>query len=269
MSGIAWVLYLSAFGAVVVSTVLAFLASGRERLERVGLALVATAVACSTALIVLRWIQSGHPPLFGTFENTLAAAWSLLGFSVVCGRTPDARDVWRFAAPWAFAAMAWGTRYPMDPVPLTISEQSLWVDIHVLFAWFAFVPLLVVGTMALAEVVLPGRRRHSSAEGEQALTQRLLMWGFFGFTGMLATGAWYLNTLFGTLWQWGVVETLSLIAWLVYGVILHGVLWRRWRGPGLRWALALTIPILLLAFFIWSVFPGTFHFFDIPLVRPY
>lgn len=268
MSVVAWILYVAFFAAIVLLVLSLALAYRWRRADAAGTLLSTIAVGAGAALMALRWTQSGHPPLFGTFENTLLAAWSLLAFALVCANTSAGRKMWRYAAPWALVLLTWGIRYPKEPVPLTISELSLWVDIHVVFAWSAFVPLLLLGSRSLVSLV---RREpvDTSAEDDRAFLQRLLLWGFFAFTGMLVTGAWYLNILFGTLWQWGVVETLSLIVWLAYGVILHGVLWRRWHGLGLRWALLLMVPLLLLAFFIWSVFPGTFHYFDIPLVRPY
>lgn len=267
MDLLSWVLYIGAFGSIALAVAAAVLVSRLPRLDRPGFALALTGLALLTVLVAIRWAQSTHPPLFGSFENTLAAAWSLLAFSALVRRGETTRSIWRYAAPWVLLLLVWGARYSKQPVPLTISERSLWVDVHVAFAWAAFVPLLVAATISLVTLVRTPREQPSA--DQQVLVQRLLMWGFFGFSGMLVTGAWYLNVLFGTLWQWGVVETLSLIAWVVYGVILHRVLWRRWRGTGLQWGLALTIPILLLVFFVWSVFPGTFHFFDIPLVKPY
>ena len=93
--------------------------------------------------------------------------------------------------------------------------------------------------------------------------------GFSALTALLAVGSWYLYILFAVFWKWEIVETLTLIAWIGYGVVIHGRLFYRWHGRTLDIGVALLLPVLLLAFFIWSVFPGTYHYFDIPLVRPY
>lgn len=231
----------------------------------------ANAIAAASGLtaLVTRSIVSGHLPIFGTFENTLTAAWAIMATAAFFSwRFPVAREVWRWAAPWALALLLFGTRFRAEPVPLTISEQSLWVDAHVLFAWVAFVAL--VGASTLAILRLAGRSPFAlAAEDADDLLGRLVLLGFLGLTVMLALGSLYLYVLFAVFWRWEVVETLSLLAWLGYGMIAHARLFYRMGGRRLALAVVAVLPLLLLAFWIWSVFPGTFHFFDIPLVRSY
>lgn len=268
MTGLALGLYYLTMVAVGAALVAAVVSPWFVRARPFGLSAVAVALASATVFLAMRWAAVGHPPLFGTFENTYAATWCLLAFGLFAAfRLPTMRDSWRIAAFWSAVFMAWGTRFRSTPVPLTISEQSIWVDVHVIFAWAAFVPLLVAGSMAVVDLIR-GRRQPLSEQGRRNLNV-LLTVGFVAFTAMLASGSWYLNVLFGTLWQWGIVETLCLLAWLVYAIVIHGVLFRRWSGAKLLLPLALMIPVLLAAYWVWSVFPGTFHFFDVPLVRPY
>jgi len=266
----AWMqaLYWATVAAVVVGSLAAFVPRRIAVGSRAGV--VATAVATTTCTVFLtsRWIGIGHPPIFGTYENALAATWCLLVFAVAMLSVPSLRGVWRVALPWALVLMAWGMRYRAEPAPLTISEKSLWVDIHALFAWCAFVPLLVLGSIAAVRLVRRGAD-WDDLRPSAVQSQVIVSAAYVFFTAMLVTGTWYLNILFGTFWQWGVVETVSLITWLLYGMVLHGILFRRWSTTWLMWVLVLLIPPLILSFFVWSVFPGTFHYFDVPLVRPY
>lgn len=231
-------------------------------------ALLAGAVTATVGL-VSRWASVGHPPIFGTFENTYSLAWALATSATVASiMRPRWRGVWCWAAPWALASLLWGTRFRSAQVPLTISEQSLWVDVHVVFAWIALVLLLAASTLSILRLA---GRRPLEMEGDDAdvTLTNLLMAGFSALTALLAVGSWYLYVLFAVFWKWEIVETLTLIAWIGYGMVIHGRLFYRWRGRVLDIGVALLLPVLLLAFFIWSVFPGTYHYFDIPLVRPY
>lgn len=236
-----------------------------------GLGVRATQIAAGTAILGfgVRWYLAGHPAIFGTFENTYALATFLLSAAAAAGlRSTRLRNIWRWAAPWALAALLYGTRFRSDPVPLTISEQSLWVDVHVAFAWVAFIALLGATS---ASVLRIARRRPLGMDVEESdrFITECLMAGFCGLTGMLATGSWYSFVLFGTFWQWSTVETLSLAAWLAYALVIHGRLFYRWSGWKLDVGLVAILPVLLGAYFIWSVIPDTWHFFDVPLVKPY
>lgn len=259
-------LYWVTVALLAAGSVLAFVP---QRLSlRIGEAATVLVLLATTTLLAWRWALIGHPPIFGTFENTLAAAWFMIAFAFAALRIPDLRAVWRVALPWALALVGWGMRYRSDIVPLTISEKSLWVDVHAFFAWCAFTPLVILGTTAALRLI----RQGADLEGLQPTptqTQAIVSAAFVAFTAMLLTGAWYLNVLFGTFWQWGVVETVSLITWLLYGMVLHGILFRRWSTTWLTWVLMLLVPVMIVAYFVWSVFPGTFHYFDVPLVRPY
>ncbi len=229
-----------------------------------------TAAALSATLgLAVRWAVSGHAPIFGTFENTYTLAWALLATATVVGFVRrDLEDLWRMAVPWALASMTYGLQFRSEPVPLTISEQSLWVDIHAVFAWIALVSFLGVTSLAAVRVI-GGRPLGLPAERSDDLMTELLMIGYAGFTGMLATGAWYSFVLFGTFWQWDIVESLALVTWLSYGVVIHGRLFYRWGSRRFDMAVLLVLPLLIAAYFVWSFFPDTWHFFDIPLVKPY
>ena len=264
MQGLYWATVVS----VAAGCVGALLPRRLSAVARGGVLAAALALVFSSIYLTLRWIAIGHPPIFGTFENTLAAAWFLLVLALAMLRVPALRGTWRVALPWAAVLLGWGLRYRAEPVPLTISEQSLWVDVHAFFAWCAFTPLIVLGSIAALRLI----RRGADWDGlrpSSTQTQVIVSAAFVAFTAMMATGSWYLNVLFGTFWQWGIVETVSLITWLLYGMVLHGILFRRWSTNWLMWVLMLLVAPLIVSFFVWSVFPGTFHFFDVPLVRPY
>jgi len=266
------VLYLIVWAGSLALTALSIASLGTRRAARYARPVIAVTWSAATVDLILRWVDIGHPPIFGTFENMYAASWSILSacmlFAFLPRMRPGMRDLWRVGVPWIPALMLYGSRFRTQAVPLTISEQSLWVDVHVVFAWLAFVPFLLAGSMAVAMLFRRTPFGLTQEDAEERM-MRMVVVGYVAFSAMLVTGAFYLNVLFGTFWQWEIVETLSLLTWIAYGLVIHARLFYRWSGRGLYLALALILPLLLAAFLIWSVFPNTFHFFDIPLVRPY
>lgn len=218
--------------------------------------------------LVARTVVAGHLPIFGTFENTLTAAVSLMAAAAVTSRRRESVGAWAWAVPWALALLLYGTQFRRAAVALTISEQSLWVDVHVVFAWLAFVTLLLASSLAIARAWGRSVWRMPDGDADEYIG-RLVDLGFLALTATLVVGAWYLYVLFGVFWKWEVVETLTLVAWMAYGMVSHARHFYRLSGKRLAWAVIAVLPFLVLSFWVWSVFPGTFHFFDIPLVRPY
>jgi ABC-type uncharacterized transport system permease subunit len=231
-------------------------------------AVIAAAVSASVGLSV-RWFVAGHPAMFGTFENTYALAATLLVAAVGAGFwRPKWQELWRWSAPWALLALLYGARFRHEPVPLTISEQSLWVDVHAAFAWVAFVTLLAAGTYSALRLL--GRRPLSlEPEDGDVFVTECLMAGFCALTAAIASGSWYSFLLFGQFWKWSIVETLSLVAWLGYAIVIHGRLFYHWRDRRLDIGVVAIVPVLIAAYFVWSVLPNTWHYFDIPLAKPY
>ena len=218
--------------------------------------------------LALRTVQAGHLPIFGTFENTLAASVALVATAAVMSRRRETVGAWYWALPWSLALMLYGTLFSRDAVALTISEQSLWVDVHVLFAWIAFVTLVLASSLAFA--LLRGRSFWGLGEAEaDEYLGRLVNLGFLALTATLVVGSWYLYVLFGVFWKWEIVGTLMLAAWMGYGMVAHARYFYGLGGRALAWAVLGVLPFMFLSFWVWSAFPSTYHFFDIPLVKPY
>lgn len=242
--------------------------AGSPRVARLAVWSAAAGCLSGIAGLTLRTVVSGHLPIFGTLENTWTCGTVLLVTAVVSTirRGPAARYA-PLLAPWAVLLLAWGLRTRFAPVPLTISEQSIWVDLHVGLAWAAFVPLLWAGTISASRLVRPRTVEDDDVVG--ALVLRLMMLGYVFLSAMIVAGAWYLFVLFGTFWRWEVVGVSALVTWLGYSIAAHGWLIQGWRGSRFFLVVAITLVPLLILFWIWSVFPGTYHFFDIPLLPPY
>lgn len=236
------------------------LASWHVRALGVGLVLL-------TAAVVPRWVETGHPPIFGTYENSIAAAWSLALACLVLARArgPVAGPLARALSAWLVPLLAAGWFFDRTPYPLTISERSLLVDFHVLFAWSAHTALLGATTAAI--LVVAGRTREADAEWWDAAVFRPTGYGFAALTLMLAIGSLYSYLLFADWYKWEIVETFAAATWIAYATVLHAAMMFSWRGRRLAWAMLAVLPLMLATFWVWSFYSGTYHHFEIPAIK--
>ncbi|HEU5250190.1 MAG TPA: hypothetical protein VFW15_09395, partial [Thermoanaerobaculia bacterium] len=100
------------------------------------LATWASSATLAGALLV-RWARSGHPPVFGTFEMDLAETLSLLIFALALSRDAGSRYL-RGPALVASLTLLHTFLLRTEITPLTISERSLWIDLHAVLAWLAW-----------------------------------------------------------------------------------------------------------------------------------
>jgi ABC-type transport system involved in cytochrome c biogenesis permease subunit len=237
-----------------------FLKDTLSRLSR-GLAVVGFLI--QTYVLINRWLSIGHPPLFGTFENTQAGAWVLVSFTLILMYVyPRLKFLGTAAYIWAVSLMAFGMIFNRNQIPLTISEQSIWVDLHVIFAWLAFGSFFVAWTIAFKFL----RSQPGNGDGwikDQML--KFLLFGYANYTVMVLLGSVYEFFLFGKWWQWDIVETISLITWLYYGIVIHTRLFHPQKLKLASWLVIFGPLGILSSYFLLVLLPGkTFHVFDLP-----
>src|SRR3989338_1899077 len=114
--------------------VLTFILSGfllfSKNISRRLYLLTIIAILCiEGAYIGIRWFDTGHPPIFGTFEATLCASWMLILFSVLIDRKAQFA---RIVIPIAALTLFYGLNFDKTGKHLVISEQSYWVYFHAL-----------------------------------------------------------------------------------------------------------------------------------------
>lgn len=227
--------------------------------ERVYLALTLTALVFEGAAISIRWSNTGHPPLFGTFEEALAASWTILIFSVVLDRRGRFSHL---AIPFAAITLLYGLNFNTEAKPLTISEMSLWVDFHVLFAWVAY------GFYTFSFICALGILFNRAWAGDAG--QRLygwLLWGFLAQTIMFVLGSYYSVLLHGRWWVWDSVEYLFIVSWFLYAIPIHGKILYGWGDRRLAWFIVLAMAATIVLYWGLIYVPWTtYHVFDIEFV---
>lgn len=222
-------------------------------------ALVA-AFAIQTVAIAIRWVAIGHPPLFGTYENTNATAWFLaLTSLIVIFRGQGGERSVMLTLLTAPALMAYGMTFNLDRVPLTISERSLWVDFHSLFAGISYGGYALAFSAGLLGFLKKG------TENDDEVGYAGLLWGFGGQSLTLFTGIVYSFMLFGRMWQWDPMQTFTLMAWLLYALIIHLRLFYRWDYRKIVMLSVGAFVVIGVSYWALIYFPPglTFHTFDI------
>lgn len=234
--------------ALLVFLVAAFVMAGRSRVAR---SLVLAALSVMALTMTWRWTITGHPPVFGTFEMDLAETLLLLASGLLI-----ARKVTGYLRPMlVVAALTLAHTFVLDPspTPLTISEVSLWIDLHAVLAWVTWA--------CLFHALLLSMR----ADCPEDLALRLLGWGFASLTAMGFVGVYYGTILFATPWSWDPVQTLGLLTWLLAGASLHFRLFFAVTMRRQRWFLLVVVASFVLSGKLMMFLPPgqTFHVFEL------
>lgn len=278
-------LFLAAAGALYL---MSFLLARAGRVTQ-GFVSIAAALAMHLASAVIRWVGVGHPPVFGTYEATLAASWFLLLFVAFSFRSVHRhfRLLVLTSVPVALLLLVYGfVFFGTERIPLTISERSLWVDFHALFSWLAFAPFTLAFCLsgywlwsaeskrAGALVAHPDQGVSDVNRQEpnipdpglvDELAFRYIAFGFFNHSVMFALGSYYSSKLFGAWWRWDPVFSLSMMAWLLAGIYIHLRLFYNWNGRRAARLYMVVFAVIALSYWGLVYLPAeaTFHVFDI------
>jgi ABC-type transport system involved in cytochrome c biogenesis permease subunit len=263
-------LYRAALAVSAVAAVAGFVAWPRppSRGTRLAWGLGAAAVAVATgAAWSARWVEAGHLPVFGTYENAASMAFAVAVAALLWEwRAGFSSGVAAFAALAAAGLLAQGLRHDPAIYALTVSERSLVVDAHALLAWGAFGVLTVNAALALGLLARP----HAAGPAAGRALIRTLELGFLLHSGMMASGSLYELMLSGKVWSFDPIETLGLVAWLSYAALLHLKLLAGWDARRLAGWCLFVFVLLVVSYRAIVYFPSwaTYHVFDVGL-RPY
>jgi cytochrome c-type biogenesis protein CcsB len=212
-----------------------------------------------TLTIIVRWIESGHPPVLWTYEHTLASSWFVALVFILAGNwTPSIRVVGVAVAPIVLLILGYGIMsHGLEIEPLPPPYQSNWLWVHVTFAWLAysaFAFAAVVAVLQLLKIRSSGDRgggllaRLPGAETLEDLTFRIICFGFVSLAVEMGAGAIWAFGLWGRYWAWDPMETWTLISWLTYGLYLHLRVGMGGRGASMAWLAIIAFCFIFITF---------------------
>ena len=219
---------------------LGFFLAQRENLCRAGVWLLGVGLGCHTLeLIYLTW-TGGYLPVATFGQALMVSAWALVAaFLFLYWRFPI-KVLGALTAPLAALMVSGYLLLPAAHGTVSPGLRSLWLTVHIILA--------LLGNAALTLAFLGGifylvqerqlknkkfgffYRRLPSLEQLDALNYWCLTIGFPLLTAGIITGSLYAQHTLGSFWRWDPKDVLTLIAWLIYAVLLHERLAVGWRG---------------------------------------
>jgi cytochrome c-type biogenesis protein CcsB len=226
---------------VAIGSVIHLIRPGRISGRTVAAALGSTAAA-HLVVLVSRGIQAGGLPVTNLHDDFSLFAFIAAALSSILAWQTRVSQVAPLAALLVAALMgAVFTAEPAAPVPATL--RSGWLPVHIASAFLGNALFLMAGLVSLvflvqerrlkgkkARWVPPGPHRLPPLETLDQVSVRLIQFGFPLLTLGLITGALYGRQFWGTYWIWDARNTLSLLIWLLYALLLHFRLTIGWRG---------------------------------------
>jgi cytochrome c-type biogenesis protein CcsB len=222
--------------------------------------LVTAGFTALTVAIGVRFSATGHLPWSGDYESGLMGGWFIIAGTLIVGwRNRKLQGLAMIATPLVIFLMGYG--YMKNPAltPMAASLKTVWLYIHVYFAWLAFgayALAMAAGVLFLLkqkdearEFRNPTYERFPTLAGLDELMFRYVVFGFITDTIMICAGAVWAKDLWGSYWSWDPVETWSLVSWLIYGITIHLRVTFGWRENKLALMVIAALSTVIISFF--------------------
>lgn len=220
-----------------------------------------------SAGFIARWIESyqanmGHLPIRGPYECLTFSALMLVLFYLAIEIKINTRSFGIFILPLAFLLMVYSTmssRIDKQIMPMPEVLQGNYINYHLASCFIGYAAFAV---SCVASIVYLIRREGNggvllSRSMLDDISYKMIAIGFVMYSILMVTGMLRSKIIWGSYWQWDQVQTWSLIAWLVYAVILHGRFTWKWSGT-----LTAVLSIIGFAFSIISFLVGAGFLFS-------
>jgi len=223
-------------------------------------ALVALGFVAVTLAIVARFNATGHLPWSGHYEYVLMGGWFIVAGTLFVGwQNKSLQGLAVATVPLVIIMMGYGYMQNPGLTPMAASLKTVWLYIHVYFAWLSFGAYslaMAAGVLYLLkrknearEVSNPAYDRFPTLGRLDELIFRYVVFGFITDTIMICAGAIWAKDLWGSYWAWDPVETWSLISWLIYGITIHLRVTFGWREKRLAWLAVAALSTVIISFF--------------------
>ncbi len=230
-------------------------------------------LAAQSVAITARWAASGHFPYIEDYENVLVGTFAMVLAYVLLARVRRGLALsGALVLPVVLLTLGYGLTQAAPASPVTPPYQSGWLVVHVTFAWITYAFYSAVAGLAIVYLIRErAERRGREAAGIptwvppseeiDALSLRLVAFGFLNNAVMIASGAIWAYRLWGSYWSWDPVETWSLLTWLAYGFYMHARLTLGWKGRRLAYTALFALFGVLMTFWGVQLVPTSYHLF--------
>jgi len=250
---------------------LAYVFAQREGFSRAGAVCLAAGWLAHTGDILRRTLMEGRLPMATPGEALFIFGWTLTAiFLLLTWRSPI-RILGALVAPCAalLATAVW--LLPPRPGRVSPLLQGFWLHLHVVLALLGTAALTLAGLGGLLYLLQERQlkqkrfgffyRRLPSLTQLDTLNHWCLTLGFPLLTLGIITGSLYAQLALGRFFNWDPKEVLTLIAWLIYAVLLHERLTVGWRGRRAAWLALGGLGVMAAAFVGASLWFSGYHSF--------
>lgn len=216
------------------------------------------------AAIGLRWAEVGHGPYNTRYEVLSANTFLLVLVWTVSGLLARGlRALGVFVMPAAFLLMGWAVSTFGLKAEVPIIFKSWWLALHIGFAKL-FAATIVLASACAAAYLVKRRRpqalqRLPGTEKLDAYAHQFMLVSFLFLGVMIAAGSLWAHQSWGRYWGWDPIETLSLVTWIVFGVILHFRVLHRWTGERMAWLTFVGLAFAMTTLYAVAILVPTIH----------
>jgi len=210
-----------------------------KKVGQVARAVTFLALLTHLTAFILRWIESyqlgiGHLPIRGPYECLTFSAGTIIFFYLLIEYKFKTEMLGAFILPLVFVLMVYATlsaQIEKQIFPMPEILQGNYINYHLASCFIGYAAFTVSCVASILYFLKREKKGHMSTHTNTILPSRkvlddisykMIAIGFVMFTILIVTGMFRTKIIWGSYWEWDAVQTWSLIAWLVYAVILHG-----------------------------------------------
>jgi cytochrome c-type biogenesis protein CcsB len=247
---------------------LLYLLSNSLRAERTGHYLLFSGFLVHFLSVILRYVEAGYTPITNIHESVSFLTLCLAGFFLYLKRVYKIEVLGIILLPVISILMISASVLPSDIRPLAPVLRSYWLPVHTVFAFLGnaifflsfFVSLIyLMAERRIKRKSLTMAARFPPLETLDAINYKCMAYGFPFLTVGIITGSIWAGFAWGSYWSWDPKETLSLITWIVYAILLHNRLAMGWRGRKTAYMMILGFLSIVVTFLGVSYFLGGLH----------
>lgn len=226
----------------------------KDNLQKSGKWLLYFSFILLSYLLILRWINIGRPPIYGTYESMLLASFAILLIYFLLRIKNISGDVFiPIVAVLSIFFLAYGAFSEKSPAKLGPAFKSLWLWFHIGFAWLAFSAFFIAAIFA--GLYLARKQEKGIYDN---ISFKLIIFGFISHSIEIGAGALWAYDLYGRYWGWDPIETWSLIVWIIYALYIHLRVTLGWDVNKLA-VIAVLAPIAILILYGGIIFLKGIH----------
>jgi ABC-type transport system involved in cytochrome c biogenesis permease subunit len=197
-----------------------------------------------TAYLAMRWQIAGRPPLSNMFESMIIFAWTIGLVLLFIDLKYKIKIVSSLTALLGLLALGYASFLDKEITPLLPALKSNWLTIHVLTCFIGYSALTAGFVSGL--VILFKKKEISKLD---AISHKIIAFGFLFLTLGIITGAVWANSAWGTYWSWDPKETWSLTTWFIYAIYLHTRFTKGWKEKKAAWLAVIGFLAMLFTYF--------------------